>query len=137
MKWTTISLRRALLVSLYIFFFGLCFVPTSGCNYATKEGQDKQRYSLEQISLSTKASADILGKANKEVDGVEKIISTLNKNFKDIPKPEPFKIPDWFQWLLYGIGALLVPDAVKKTLQGAGKGAGILGKLFNGNKGKK
>ena len=104
-------------------------IMTNGC--VSQKTLEKIRVSSEKTALSTKATAEILGKANKEVDGVDLIIKTLNKNFKDIPKQEPFKIPEWVKILGGLIAMLLVPDFAKKASQGV-KGAVLIIKKVSG-----
>ena len=100
-------------------------IMTNGC-----ASLEKIRVSSEQTALSTKATAEILGKANKEVDGVTEIVNALNKNFKNIPKPEPYRIPEWVKLLGGLIAMLLVPDFAKKAGQGIGGTVSIIKKVI-------
>ncbi len=103
------SLRVALL---------LCFIVTSsGC--ASQETLEKIRENTEQSAMADKGTFDILGKANKDIEGVPEIVAALNKNFSNIPKPVPFEIPDWLIILGCTIAGFLFPDFAKKAGQGA------------------
>ena len=121
--YSFVPLRLWVLCLLFSFL-----IMINGC--VSRKILEEIRISSEQTALSTKATAEILGKANKEVDGVDLIIKTLNKNFKNIPKPEPYRIPEWVKLLGGLIAMLLVPDFAKKAGQGIGGTVSIIKKVI-------
>lgn len=110
-------------------------MTSNGC-LGTQETLEEIRYNTERTAENTETIAEIQALAHGDKKGVTEAWLALNKKIDDIEKPKPFEIPEWIKWLLGAIMALLVPDAVNKTLRGAGTGAGLLGKLLNGKKGK-
>ena len=117
--------RLRLLAFCLLFFFML---NASGC--VSQGTLEEIKQNTKETALSTKATTDILSKANKDVEGVENIMKIFNKKFDNIPKPEPYRIPEWVKLLGGLIAMLLVPDFAKKAGQGIGGTVSIIKKVI-------
>jgi len=101
---------------------------TSGC-----ASIDQIRKASQETAMNTKALVDIEGKKHPENKGIEGVILALEKGLDNIPKPEPFQIPDWIEYAIY----ILLGSSVLQGTKNGGQIFSVIGKLLGNGKGKK